>query len=77
VIAKADVAVSVSTADVMDSMVDPAVFEISGHIVLKRQEDYDKADQAWAWRLLEYASLPEARFKDVTALALGDAKATN
>jgi GDP-L-galactose phosphorylase len=55
-------------------MVDPAVFEISGHIVLKRQEDYEKATQAWAWRLLEFASLSEARFAEVTALALGETK---
>ena len=51
--------------DIMDTMVDPAVFEISGHIVLKRKEDYDAADQGWAWRLLEHASYSEERFEEV------------
>jgi GDP-L-galactose phosphorylase len=59
--------------DVAETQVDPAVFEISGHMVLKRAEDYARADQAWAWRLLELASVSEARFGEVVALALGEA----
>lgn len=58
-------------ADVFESQVDPACFEIAGHLVLKRQEDYSMADQEWAWRLLELASLSEERFVEVTQLCLG------
>jgi GDP-L-galactose phosphorylase len=57
--------------DIMDTMVDPAVFEISGHIVLKRKEDYKVADEKWAWRLLEYASFTEERFEEVVDICLG------
>ena len=59
--------------DIMDTMVDPAVFEISGHIVLKRQEDYDVclADQGWTWRLLEFASFSEEKFAQVVDICIG------
>jgi GDP-L-galactose phosphorylase len=56
--------------DIMDSQVDPAVFEISGHIVLKRQKDYERADQEWAWRMLEYASFTEEKFADVVEMVV-------
>jgi GDP-L-galactose phosphorylase len=56
--------------DIMDSQVDPAVFEISGHIVLKRQKDYDIADQEWAWRMLSYASFTEEKFAHVVELCV-------
>ena len=58
--------------DIVDSMVDPAVFEISGHIVLKRKEDYDVADQDWAWRLLEYASYSEEEFEEVKGICVSE-----
>lgn len=56
--------------DVIESQVDPAVFEISGHIVLKRKEDYEKADQDWVWKLLECASVSDERFDEVVDLCL-------
>lgn len=62
------------TADIVESMVDPGAFEMCGHILLKRQEDYDTSDQHWAWRLLSYASYCEAEFQKVAALALGESK---
>lgn len=34
-----------SVADVLETQVDPAAWEIAGHIVLKRQEDYDTVTQ--------------------------------
>lgn len=43
----------------------PAVWEISGHIVLKRRKDYDEASDASAWRLLAEVSLSEERFEEV------------
>jgi GDP-L-galactose phosphorylase len=51
-------------------MVDPAVFEMSGHIVLKRLQDFEVADQAWAWRLLEYASVTEECFNRIVNLCM-------
>ena len=59
------------TADILATQVDPAGWEIAGHIVLKLQEDYATVSQEWAWRLLSYASYPEDRFFQVACLALG------
>ena len=52
------------------AQVDPAGFEIAGHLILKRQEDYDTVSQEWVWRLLSFASLSEPEFEDFVALAL-------
>ena len=49
---------------------DPAAFEISGHIILKRGGDYEATTQASIWRLLEYASLSEEDFLATARLAL-------
>ncbi|XP_060172147.1 GDP-L-galactose phosphorylase 1-like [Lycium barbarum] len=56
------------SAELLDTQVNPAVWEISGHMVLKRKEDYEGATEANAWRLLAEVSLSEARFQEVTAL---------
>lgn len=56
--------------DLLDTMVDPAGFEICGHIIMKRQEDYDGLSQASIWRLLEYASFSEEEFEKFILLAL-------
>ncbi|KAK9810352.1 hypothetical protein WJX72_009291 [[Myrmecia] bisecta] len=56
--------------DLLDSQVDPAGFEISGHLILKRQQDYDNITQDWVWRLLSYASLSAEGFADFAKLAL-------
>uniref|UniRef100_A0ACD5Y8D4 Uncharacterized protein n=1 Tax=Avena sativa TaxID=4498 RepID=A0ACD5Y8D4_AVESA len=53
--------------ELLDTQVNPAVWEISGHIVLKRREDYEGASEASAWRLLAEVSLSEARFEEVKA----------
>lgn len=45
----------------------PAVWEISGHIVLKRRNDFDEASEGSAWRLLAEVSLSEERFEEVKA----------
>lgn len=50
--------------------VDPAAFEISGHIIFKRAEDYEAASQASVWRLLAHASLSEDEFLATARLAL-------
>ena len=50
--------------------VDPAGFEISGHIIFKRAKDYENAAQDDIWRLLSYASYTEADVLDMARMAL-------
>ncbi|KAJ7298691.1 hypothetical protein O6H91_16G032700 [Diphasiastrum complanatum] len=54
----------------LDTQVNPAVWEISGHIVLKRKEDYEMASEDYAWKLLAEVSLPEAAFNNIKLLCL-------
>ncbi|OVA09751.1 hypothetical protein BVC80_9101g296 [Macleaya cordata] len=54
--------------ELLDTQVNPAVWEISGHIVLKRKKDYEEASEENAWRLLAEVSLSEERFEEVKAL---------
>ena len=56
------------SSEVLDTQVNPAVWEISGHIVLKRKEDYEEASEKKAWRLLAEVSLSEERFQEVVAI---------
>ncbi|GAB4827982.1 Phosphate metabolism transcription protein [Ancistrocladus abbreviatus] len=53
--------------ELLDTQVNPAVWEISGHMVLKRKEDYKNASEEYAWKLLAEVSLSEERFKDIKA----------
>uniref|UniRef100_A0A0D9XXL2 GDP-D-glucose phosphorylase 1 n=1 Tax=Leersia perrieri TaxID=77586 RepID=A0A0D9XXL2_9ORYZ len=53
--------------ELLDTQVNPAVWEISGHIVLKRRSDYEEASEISAWRLLAEVSLSEERFEEVKA----------
>ena len=55
------------SAELLDTQVNPAVWEISGHMVLKRKEDYEEASEQNAWRLLAEVSLSEERFQEVMA----------
>ena len=54
--------------DLLDMGVNPAVFEISGHIVLKRKSDYECIDEKNAWRLLQLASLNATEFNRVKTM---------
>ena len=56
--------------DILESQVDPAVFEISGHQLMKRREDYEGMDEAWVVRLLRCACFDEERFDEVIDLCL-------
>ncbi|KAJ8432156.1 hypothetical protein Cgig2_006858 [Carnegiea gigantea] len=56
------------SSELLDTQVNPAVWEISGHIVLKRRKDYDEASEENAWKLLAEVSLSEARFEEVKAM---------
>ncbi|KAK1275489.1 GDP-L-galactose phosphorylase 1 [Acorus gramineus] len=53
--------------ELLDTQVNPAVWEISGHMVLKRKKDYDEASEDYAWRLLEVVSLSKERLEEVKA----------
>ncbi|XP_022846021.1 GDP-L-galactose phosphorylase 2-like [Olea europaea var. sylvestris] len=54
--------------ELLDTQVNPAVWEISGHMVLKRKEDYEDASEGNAWRLLAEVSLSEERLEEVKDL---------
>lgn len=54
--------------ELLDTQVNPAVWEISGHMVLKRKEDYVEASEGNAWRLLAEVSLSEERLEEVKDL---------
>ncbi|XP_047974986.1 GDP-L-galactose phosphorylase 2-like [Salvia hispanica] len=56
--------------ELLDTQVNPAVWEISGHMVLKRKEDYEGATEENAWRLLAEVSLSEERLEEVKELIL-------
>eukprot|EP00798_Chlamydomonas_sp_ICE-L_P017418 gene17418-23719_t len=57
--------------EILATGVNPATFEIAGHMVLKRREDYDNMSQQLAWRMLEQVSLPEQRFMEVAQTCFG------
>lgn len=56
------------SSELLDTQVNPAVWEISGHMVLKRKEDFTGATEENAWRLLAEVSLSEERFEEVKAI---------
>ncbi|KAJ4961505.1 hypothetical protein NE237_021415 [Protea cynaroides] len=56
--------------ELLDTQVNPAVWEISGHMVLKRKKDYEDASEDYAGRLLAEVSLSEERFEEVKAYIL-------
>lgn len=58
--------------ELLETQVNPAVWEISGHIVLKRKEDYERASEDSAWRLLAEVSLDAKSFHDLKVACLGD-----
>lgn len=51
--------------DVIETGINPAAFEIAGHLLYKKASDYESATQESAWKLLEQASLTEAEFEDL------------
>lgn len=66
-------AAGVVPEDILDTGVNPAAFEIAGHLVLKRREDYVGANEDWALRLLAAVSLEEERFLRVAQMCFGAA----
>ena len=49
----------------LDTGVNPAVFEMSGHQLFKRREDYDEMDEGLINELISLASLPLESFIDL------------
>lgn len=45
--------------------VNPAAFEIAGHMVLKRAEDYESLTEERAWEVLSHVGLDDADFDDI------------
>jgi len=60
-----------ASQEILETQVNPAVWEISGQIVLKRRQDYEKATEEYTWRLLAEVSLSEERFQAVVDQAMG------
>ncbi|KAE8654217.1 GDP-L-galactose phosphorylase 1 [Hibiscus syriacus] len=54
--------------ELLETQVNPAVWEISGHMVLKMRKNYDEASDENAWRLLAEVSLSDERFREVNEL---------
>lgn len=52
------------------TQVDPAAFEISGHVIMKRQQDYEELTQDAIWRLLSLSSFTGKAWEDFKRLAL-------
>ncbi len=59
--------------DLLEMGVNPAVFEISGHLLLKRSQDWQVMDEDTAVRLLAAASVGPQRFAALTASCLATA----
>lgn len=55
---------------ILDTQVNPAAFEICGHMVLKRKEDYEGISESFIWNLLEAASLDKDAFENVIKLCM-------
>jgi len=56
----------------LDCGVNPAVWEISGHMVMKRAQDYEEFTEARAWELLAAVSLDEADMERLSEQLFGD-----
>ncbi|GLI65765.1 hypothetical protein VaNZ11_009380 [Volvox africanus] len=58
-------------AELLATGVNPAAFEIAGHLLLKRTQDFEEATEEVAIRLLAQASLSEERFLAVANMCFG------
>ncbi|KAM7524276.1 hypothetical protein LguiA_014178 [Lonicera macranthoides] len=63
-------AVGVVSQELLDTQVNPAVWEISGHMVLKRRKDFNNASEDYACRLLAEVSVSQERFEEIKFLVL-------
>ncbi|GMH33039.1 hypothetical protein BSKO_00873 [Bryopsis sp. KO-2023] len=56
--------------EILATGVNPAAFEIAGHMVLKARQDYEDITQRQAWKMLAEVSLDEDRFDDAIRICL-------
>ena len=56
---------------ILNTGVNPAAFEISGHLLMKTRDDFDALDEDKACRMLEQVSLDEGDFLEVVRMCLG------
>ncbi|KAJ8761213.1 hypothetical protein K2173_001269 [Erythroxylum novogranatense] len=56
--------------ELLDTQVNPAAWELGGHIVLKRRKDFEEASETYVCGLLAEVSLSEERFQEVLAFVL-------
>jgi GDP-L-galactose phosphorylase len=54
-----------ASQEFLDMRINPAIWELSGHLILKRREDYDEASEATICRFLDEASLSETEFQEL------------
>ncbi|KAF7024990.1 hypothetical protein CFC21_037248 [Triticum aestivum] len=59
-----------ASQEFLDMRINPAVWELSGHLVLKRRKDYDEASAATLCGFLVEASLSEAEFQELKKCVL-------
>jgi GDP-L-galactose phosphorylase len=50
--------------------INPAIWELSGHLVLKRRKDYEEASEANICRFLVEAALSETEFQELNLCVL-------
>ncbi|KAM7277840.1 hypothetical protein ACFE04_004974 [Oxalis oulophora] len=56
--------------EILENQINPAAWEISGHMVLKTKKDFEDATEENICRLLSEVSLTEEKFEEVITLAL-------
>ncbi|XP_066307673.1 GDP-L-galactose phosphorylase 2-like isoform X2 [Miscanthus floridulus] len=59
-----------ASQEFLDMRINPAIWELSGHLVLKRRKDYDEASEANICRFLVEAALSETEFQELNRCVL-------
>ncbi|KAJ1286677.1 hypothetical protein BS78_03G370200 [Paspalum vaginatum] len=59
-----------ASQEFLDMRINPAIWELSGHLVLKRRKDYNEASEANICRFLVEAALSETEFQELNGCVL-------
>ncbi|TVU36152.1 hypothetical protein EJB05_18069 [Eragrostis curvula] len=59
-----------ASQEFLDMRINPAIWELSGHLILKRRKDYDEASEATIFRFLVEASLSDTEFQELKRCVL-------
>ncbi|WOL02256.1 hypothetical protein Cni_G10975 [Canna indica] len=57
--------------EILETQMNPAAWELSGYIVMKRRKDYQEASEDTIWRFLDETSVSAERFKEIKECILG------